>query len=253
MERYAKSNTCLRRRILEYFGDSSGEKSCGNCGPCTAGPVRAAETTADDELFQDLRNLRRQFAEEENVPPYIIFSDATLREMARVKPRNRTEMLTVTGVGAKRYERYGEQFLAITKPANPRPLPALPPKISRPSAVSKPEAMPARDVHENRLPGSAKRAANGRQLTGTLLSTLDAAKDGATSTVASHMAELVACGEIEDISPWVDESMLVRIRAAAGDGPITAIAPLKEALGEDITYEQLHLARTYLNIKAREA
>jgi ATP-dependent DNA helicase RecQ len=201
--------------------------------------------------------LRRQLAEEENVPPYVIFTDATLQEKVRIKPRNKMEMLLVSGVGAKKFERDGEQFLALTKAANPRPLPAMPPKTTR-------NAEPAREVHEHRLPNRAKRAANGRQLTPSLIATLEIASEGvpvadvakerglATSTVASHMAELIACGEITDISPWVDEVTLAQIRNTAGEGPITTIGPLKEQLGETVTYEQLHLARTWLNVQIRD-
>ena len=72
--------------------------------------------------LEELRALRKQLADQENVPPYVIFSDASLRDMAHRKPRNRGEMLLVSGVGTKKYERYGEAFLAITKPANPKPL-----------------------------------------------------------------------------------------------------------------------------------
>ncbi len=256
MQRYCESMTCLRARILDYFGDTDHAQACGNCGPCTSPVVRVA-SDEDDSLFASLRALRKQLADSENVPPYVIFSDASLRDMASRKPRNRGEMLLVAGVGTKKYERYGEAFMAITRPANPQPLgrAATPPKRET--------AMPARDVHENRLPNSAKRAGNGRVLTASLMRTLELEREGkdiaeiaaarglATSTIASHLAELIACEEITDISRWVDDMTLARIRKSAGEGPITAIGPLKEALGDAVTYEQLHLARTWLNIRLR--
>ncbi len=116
MQGYAESKTCLRARILDYFGDRGHERSCGNCGPCEASARPVQETDgADEALFQDLRAVRRRFAEEENLPPYIIFSDATLREMAACKPHTRAEMLNVNGVGRVKFERYGEAFLAVLK------------------------------------------------------------------------------------------------------------------------------------------
>ncbi|CAN5919627.1 DNA helicase RecQ [soil metagenome] len=64
-----------------------------------------------DELFEKLRKTRKALADEQNVPPYVIFSDRTLEEMAALKPTNRLAMLQVSGVGAVKYERYGTAFI----------------------------------------------------------------------------------------------------------------------------------------------
>lgn len=70
------------------------------------------EFTAEDEaLFEKLRLLRTEIAREEKVPPYIVFSDKTLTHMCVVKPGSKEEMLNVSGVGAFKYEKYGERFL----------------------------------------------------------------------------------------------------------------------------------------------
>ncbi|MDR3692843.1 MAG: DNA helicase RecQ [Fimbriimonas sp.] len=65
----------------------------------------------DDALFQELRALRRQIADREKVPAYVVFSDETLRQMAILKPRTRAELLKVSGVGEKKADRYGSEFL----------------------------------------------------------------------------------------------------------------------------------------------
>ena len=64
-----------------------------------------------NELFEYLREFRRSLAVERGVPPYIIFSDATLGEMAAVVPRNRGEMLQVSGIGELKFEAFGAEFL----------------------------------------------------------------------------------------------------------------------------------------------
>ena len=64
------------------------------------------------ELFERLRTLRRQIADEQGVPPYVVFTDATLNDMARLRPGSLAEMLAVRGVGATKLERYGRAFLA---------------------------------------------------------------------------------------------------------------------------------------------
>lgn len=65
------------------------------------------------ELWEALRGLRRKLAEEHGVPPYVIFPDSTLLEMLRSKPQDLNDMAHVTGVGARKLERYGQAFLAV--------------------------------------------------------------------------------------------------------------------------------------------
>ena len=72
-------------------------------------------TRQEEELFEKLRMLRTEIAKEEKVPPYIVFSDRTLVHMCIVKPETKEEMLTVTGVGEFKYEKYGDRFLDCIK------------------------------------------------------------------------------------------------------------------------------------------
>lgn len=65
----------------------------------------------NDPLFEALRNLRRELAEEQQVPPYVIFHDAVLREMAARRPASTAALSEIGGVGAKKLEAYGEAFL----------------------------------------------------------------------------------------------------------------------------------------------
>ena len=67
------------------------------------------------QLFEVLRRLRGRIASAEGVPPYIVFSDKTLAHMCIVRPADREQMLTVSGVGTFKYEKYGEQFLETVR------------------------------------------------------------------------------------------------------------------------------------------
>lgn len=67
----------------------------------------------DAKLFEALRKLRKEIAAREKVPPYIVFSDKTLALMSSVRPWNEDEMLTLSGVGEYKLEKYGEQFLEV--------------------------------------------------------------------------------------------------------------------------------------------
>ncbi|WP_099468150.1 DNA helicase RecQ [Konateibacter massiliensis] len=77
------------------------------------GSASAELDEAGEELFEKLRALRREIAQEEKVPPYLVFSDKTLAHMCVIKPKSKSEMLTVSGVGEFKYEKYGERFLSV--------------------------------------------------------------------------------------------------------------------------------------------
>jgi ATP-dependent DNA helicase RecQ len=77
-------------------------------------PAIAMELDSDDlRLFEDLRALRKKLAGETGVPPYVIFGDAALVEMSRVRPRNEIEFLGINGVGQVKLERHGSAFLEV--------------------------------------------------------------------------------------------------------------------------------------------
>jgi ATP-dependent DNA helicase RecQ len=78
-------------------------------------PKSAGTGRYDETLFEALRALRKSLADAQGVPPYIVFGDATLVEMAREVPLTPAALLEISGVGQKKLERYGEDFLAILR------------------------------------------------------------------------------------------------------------------------------------------
>ena len=77
---------------------------------------RAGEISCDEALFERLRRLRKGLADERGVPPYIVFSDVSLRQMARYYPSNEAEFAQISGVGEQKLKRFGKIFLsAIAK------------------------------------------------------------------------------------------------------------------------------------------
>jgi len=137
MYRLAESDKCVHREIAKHFGEAIDdcETSCARCAdlgfdlvgiaaPPAAGTARGAgaggSVAARAEpfspehqgLFEELRRLRKRLARERGVPAYVVFNDATLREMATMRPANVAELLAVKGVGAKKIATYGDAFLA---------------------------------------------------------------------------------------------------------------------------------------------
>lgn len=76
-------------------------------------PAEAANTTADQRLFADLKALRRTIADEKGVPAFVVFSDAALIDMCKKRPATHEEFLSVSGVGAVKLELYGDRFLQV--------------------------------------------------------------------------------------------------------------------------------------------
>ena len=84
---------------------SSRERNRGYCSDC---PV-----PYDEELFESLRSWRKEQAEAQSVPAFVVFSDATLEALAEVKPTDRRGLQSINGIGAAKLERYAEDLLAI--------------------------------------------------------------------------------------------------------------------------------------------
>ena len=72
-------------------------------------------SAAEGELFLELKALRRKLADEKKLPAYIVFSDATLLQMATRRPTDEAGLLAVSGVGQKKLAQYGEAFLALLR------------------------------------------------------------------------------------------------------------------------------------------
>ena len=77
----------------------------------------------DEEVLAALRAMRTEIARETRVPPYVVFHDATLRELAAALPQDEIGFLAVKGAGPSRWQRYGERVLAITRKARERVAP----------------------------------------------------------------------------------------------------------------------------------
>lgn len=84
--------------------------------------VETKQIAKDDPLFDQLRTLRMQLAKEAGVPPFVVFSDKSLRDMAARKPVTEEEFLEVNGVGAAKLERYGEAFMEEIKSYSAQPI-----------------------------------------------------------------------------------------------------------------------------------
>jgi len=104
-----------RIHIAEYFKVDR-KQSTKQYKTTSQSKTRPSElSNPGTRLFEELRSLRKEIAQQENVPAYIVFSDVSLLEMVSTKPQNANEFLEITGVGAKKLEQYGDRFLSLIR------------------------------------------------------------------------------------------------------------------------------------------
>ena len=115
---YATAKGCLRASLLRYFGEQP-PAHCGNCSGCLA-PQKAAvkapqpeETMAPSGLYAELKELRLKLARSAGVPPFAVFTDATLQKISTTLPKTEADFLKVPGVGKIKCTRYAKEFLAL--------------------------------------------------------------------------------------------------------------------------------------------
>ena len=202
--------------------------------------VLAAQTEYDGKLFDELRALRRGLADERNVPPYVVFGDASLRHMAAVFPQSTDEFARISGVGAVKLEQYGPDFLAVIRAyaeSNGLPLKQQSNAPDRPVQPGRPERRLGATYDET------------RELLSRKLSIVEIAEQRGIeeTTVIGHIERLAAQEETLDLAHLLpDANTLQEIENAFDICGDDFLRPAWEFLQERATYNELRLARVYL-------
>ena len=207
----------------------------------------------DRGLFEELRALRRRMADAQDIPLFVVFGDASLRQMAADFPLNMEEFSQIHGVGQAKLEQYGPEFLeVIRKYLQSSGLPFAT------AAVLMRQRSNKRQVHEER--GSARslgrtteyetRELLSQELT---ISQIAQTRNLAETTIIGHLERL--SGQHVDLNlhhVLPDTDTLEAIRKAFGLCGSTYLKPVWEFLGTAVTYDDLRLARIYFGQIARE-
>ena len=195
------------------------------------------ELSHNSELFDKLRNIRREQAEKENVPPYVIFSDATLMELATYLPQTKEELNEISGFGTFKIEKYGELFLSvIVEFCEQNNLSSLifnkkPKKKREPKTVNKSPAGTFTTSYQMFKAGnSIEEIANIRNL--------------AINTIQNHLVNFVTVGTIKP-SQLMNTNKIEPILEIAKSQSIISLKAIKEELGEDYSYFEIHIAIAY--------
>lgn len=194
----------------------------------------------DKDLFTALQDLRREIAHEANMPPFVIFHDVTLRDMARQRPSTVEHFGKVAGVGEKKLADYGAAFVqAITNYCQQNSVAMDQVAATVPAGKAQPKML-----------NQVKVSAFQEFAAGTSVEDVATKLGRATSTTYGYLSDYIAHEQITDPSPWVDEATRVKIRAAIDQvGSLEKLAPVKEVLGDDFGYEQIRVVIECLRIE----
>jgi ATP-dependent DNA helicase RecQ len=225
------------------------EKGTRASKKAAAEAAAAGAGSPEARLFERLRQLRKQIADEQGVPPYVVFTDTTLQEMAREQPTSRVAMLSVSGVGMKKFETYGEVFIeAILQHGTPRSVPA------EDEADELPNVPPFAEDFAASPRASAKKAVD-RDTNPTEDTTFQLHRQGLTpeqiaeqrglvvGTVRGHLEKAYIKGLDLRLQDFLSDSQLAEINAARQQlGGTPALRDLFDHLREKYDYFQLRLA-----------
>ena len=182
-------------------------------------PALVPETSdADMNLRDFLREWRRETANEQNVPAYVVMHDTTLDEICRVRPGSIRALLQITGIGERKAELYGRQILDRLKQFRDGARAAAPDKKITPSEETILLIEQGKTLDEIASIRSRRR-----------------------STIVSTVSDLVERGLLELQNGWVTEDRQKQIEAAAANLDLERFTPIKDALPPDFTYDEIRL------------
>ena len=210
-------------------------------------------TPEEAGLFEALRGLRRELARTLGVPPYIVFGDAPLEEMARTRPGNSTGFAAVKGVGRAKLEQFGDRFLALIRAhcdehglslASSTRAPAAAPARGPAAATSEPREKAPPSPEREGLRAAARLFERGLPVD-EIATQLGRAR----STVLQYLLEWVELARPQSVSPWVTDADYARIVAAVPAVDSERLKPLFEHFSGEIPYDTLRLVLTHLRVR----
>lgn len=186
-----------------------------------------AKTAAKNSLFETLRKLRYEIAQEEEVPAYVIFSDASLRHMEILRPMSDEDFLAVEGVGKAKLEKYGADFIkAIIE-------------FQRNKSVVK------KDKKESTYAKTLELFQNGLSI-----EEIAGQRNLGETTIVSHLAKLYVDGNDFDLSQFVSDKEIIEIEKAQLEleNP-GALRPYFEYFEEKMSYDKIRFGLAFLERK----
>ncbi len=199
----------------------------------------------DRDLFEQLRGLRTRLANERGVPPYVVFGDAALRDMARRRPSTLEGFLDVRGVGQQKRDEYGEEFIAAivgycAAAGVAVDVAAAPSEEDRRGTSDR--RSPAGDAAEG--PTASALAAFAHFRRGASIEEVMQQLGRARSTVAGYLNQYLRHEQVMDPSPWINGELARRIESAIDEVGCERLKPIFERLSGNVPYDDIRIVAT---------
>lgn len=200
--------------------------------------TESAQSKANYEqaLLQQLKDIRRQIANEENVPAYIVLSDASLIELATYLPHNKEEFLKISGFGQVKIEKYGKQFWDVVAAY-----------CREHNLKSRIHLKTPKRIRSERTERETETKQQSFELfkSGHPISKIAERRNLSHSTVEGHLAFYIERGEL-DIEKVIQSSRIVSIQQAIEKTDGIALAPVKGLLGDSYSYGEIRMVMSHL-------
>jgi ATP-dependent DNA helicase RecQ len=199
----------------------------------------------DERLFEMLRQRRKQIALEQGVPPYVVFSDVSLRDMARIRPSSKETFLHVYGVGRRKLNEFAAPFLEVID--RHCAATGLDRDVDLPAPGPAGGAESLEDTLRPPIKMSAGKAkafemfANRR----TIEEVMEALQRAA-STAAGYLADFIELTKPQSIEAWVDADTYARVADAAEQHGTRRLKPIFDALDGQVPYETIRLVARHV-------
>ncbi|MFC4078250.1 DNA helicase RecQ [Salinithrix halophila] len=189
---------------------------------------KAKATPIREGLFENLRQLRKELSEAEQLPPYMIFQDSTLTELARICPLDREAMLAVRGVGEQKLTKYGDRFLeAIRHYIEEK-------GITPDTTIQETAATAAKEEAEKKEPSHLTTWRLWQE--GRSLEEIERERNLSPATLDNHLFRAYEEGYSVDWNRLIPEEQESLILQAIEDAGGTKLRPIKEILPADVSY-----------------
>ncbi len=193
----------------------------------------------DAALFETLRELRLKIAREEGVPPYVVFNDRSLQEMALYFPQTKEDFSRINGVGPIKWVKYGERFLELIR-ASGRSV-SFPEDSQAPKEAEKKETVRPVTRHQSMEETVAL------YQEGHSLEEIAARRQLARSTIFIHLVEALQQGFSLDLAPLISPEKQLQIKQVIEEVGGSRLTPIKEKLPPEFTYDDIRLVIAQTN------
>ncbi|WP_448702873.1 DNA helicase RecQ [Mucilaginibacter sp. AW1-3] len=197
------------------------------------------ELPFEHDLLNELKNVRRNIAGNENVPAYVILADSTLMEIATYLPQNLDELRLISGFGDIKLARYGREFLEPVKSYSAQR------GLSSKIAAKKPKRERKQNSNRTAKQSTTQQESFSLYQSGKTIAEIAAIRNLAATTIEGHLCSFIERGDI-DVTAFISFEKIPAVQDVIEKYGGDKLSPLKEILGEDYSYGEIRAVVSWM-------